>query len=128
MFMNLSKTWMQQMKANKCKFMHFLIRNENNNCIMLGVSLETKSTKRPRSYNNYYKLPQMYQPYRITEKVKTSNKNVSHKALRYVITNMCTETITILYKTLVRSHEKYAVKSWSHYMRKDKEAIEKIQS
>ena len=47
--------------------------------------------------------------------------------IKHTFTNLNTEKFKILYKSYVRPHLEYAVQAWSPHLRKDIEAIEKIQ-
>ena len=47
--------------------------------------------------------------------------------IKHSFSNLSTEKFKILYKSYVRPHLEYAVQAWSPHLRKDIEAIEKVQ-
>ena len=61
----------------------------------------------------------------VTEAVKKANRALAQ--LRRTITNKEIDTVIPIYKATVRPHLEYCVQAWAPYLKKDINALEKVQ-
>ena len=117
-----SKDWMLYFNVEKCKVMHFGVGNQHLQYTMNGNVLVTTDAEKDLGVN-----------IRANLKVEDHVKEITKKAnqmlgiIKHSFSNLSTEKFKILYKSYVRPHLEYAVQAWSPHLRKDIEAIEKVQ-
>ena len=117
-----SKDWMLYFNVEKCKVMHFGTGNQHIQYIMNGDHLSTTLIEKDLGVNIKTNL-------KVEDHIKIITKKANQMLgiIKHSFTHLNIEKFKILYKSYVRPHLEYAVQAWSPYLRKDIEAIEKVQ-
>ena len=117
-----SKEWMLYFNVEKCKVMHSGINNPHIQYHMNNIPLSTTNKERDLGVLINSNLKVSDHVNAITKKANQMLGIVKHS-----FSYLNVEKLKILYKGYVRPHLEYAVQSWSPFLKKDIEAIEKIQ-
>lgn len=108
--------------VEKCKVMHFGVGNQQMQYTMNGNILATTEAEKDLGVNIKANL-------KVEDHVKEITKKANQMLgiIKHSFSNLNTEKFKILYKSYVRPHLEYAVQAWSPHLRKDIEAIERVQ-
>ena len=117
-----SRKWLLKFNAERCATMHLGSRNPRAGYELDGVTLRKSSLEKDLGIL-------VSEDLKATQQVKSAaakgNKMVG--LIRRTFTCLNVEMCRILYCTLVRPHIEYAIQSWSPYLRKDIDELEKVQ-
>ena len=116
------KTWGMKFNAKKCSIIHFGKQNPKFSYTLNGQALDCVSNQRDlgvKISNSCLPGEQCAQAAKKANQVLGQiNRSFSCKTM---------DVMTQIYKVFVRPHLEYAVTAWSPWLRKDVEALEKIQ-
>ena len=119
-----AKEWMMEFNVSKCKVLHAGRTNRMKEYTMEGKILEKVQEEKDLGVMIHKAMNGSRQ---ITEAVKKANRALAQ--LRRTITNKEIDTVIPIYnyKATVRPHLEYCVQAWAPYLKKDINALEKVQ-
>ena len=112
--------WMMEINVSKCKVL--LSGGTNRMKEMEGKILEKVQEETDLGVMVHKAMNGSRQD---TEAVKKANRALAQ--LRRIITNKEIDTVIPIYKATVRPHLEYCVQAWAPYLKKDINALEKVQ-
>ena len=117
-----AKQWMMEFNVSKCKVLHAGRTNRMKEYTMEGKILEKVQEEKDLGVMVDKAMNGSRQ---VTEAVKKANRALAQ--LRRTITNKEIDTVIPIYKATVRPHLEYCVQAWAPYLKKDINALEKVQ-
>ena len=114
--------WMMEFNVSKCKVLHAGRTNRMKEYTMEGKILEKVQEEKDLGVMLDKAMNGSRQ---VTEAVKKANRALAQ--LRRTITNKEIDTVIPIYKATVRPHLEYCVQAWAPYLKKDINALEKVQ-
>ena len=117
-----AKKWMMEFNVSKCKVLHAGRTNRMKEYTMEGKILEKVQEEKDLGVMVDKAMNGSRQ---VTEAVKKANRALAQ--LRRTITNKEIDTVIPIYKATVRPHLEYCVQAWAPYLKKDINALEKVQ-
>ena len=118
----MCKEWQMVSNADKCKVLHFGHNNGQVHCIMDGNIFEYVEEERDLWVIIQSNLKEDKQ---CVKAARTANSVFG--MIRRSFINEGVDIILTLYKSLVRPRFEYCVQTWSPFVRKDIELLEKVQ-
>ena len=122
MLVGWSQTWLLDFNTGKCKVMHVGLRNEMVNYFMEGNEIQSVTEEKDLGVLVDDKLKFSKQ---IAAAAASANRKLG--LLRHTFKYWTEESLATLYKVFVRPHLEYCIQACSPSLRRDINALEKVQ-
>ena len=119
---NWTKRWQMEFNVKKCKIMHIGPTNQQAVYTMGIHKLDKVEEEKDLGVNIHSSLSVSH------NRAKAVSKGQQIAGFVYItISHKSIETVVLLYKALLRPHLEYCAQVWAPYLRKDIDALERVQ-